>query len=50
MTQRIDWKAPAPQGYTAPLGLESYVRRSGLEHSLPEPVKTRASPIKCCAD
>ena len=48
MTRRIN-KAAAPQGYTAQLGLESYVRRSGLKHSLLELVKTRASQINGCA-
>ncbi|MEZ5365375.1 MAG: carboxymuconolactone decarboxylase family protein [Bryobacterales bacterium] len=33
----------------AMMGLESYVRRSGLEHSLLELVKTRVSQINGCA-
>jgi len=49
MTQRIDWKAVAPEGYAAQLGLETYARRSGLESSLLELVKTRASQINGCA-
>ncbi len=49
MTQRIDWKAVAPQGFTAQMGLETYVRHSGLEHSLLELVKVRASQINGCA-
>ena len=49
MTQRIDWKTAAPQGFAAQLGLETYVRRSGLEHPLLELVKTRASQINGCA-
>lgn len=49
MTQRIDWKAVAPEGYAAQLGLETYVHRSGLESSLLELVKTRASQINGCA-
>lgn len=49
MTQRIDWKTVAPEGYAAQRELEIYVRRSGLEHSLLELVKTRASQINGCA-
>ncbi len=49
MTHRIDWKAVAPEGYAAQFGLETYARRSGLEHSLLELVKTRASQINGCA-
>ncbi len=49
MTQRIDWKAVAPEGYAAQLGLETYARRSGLESSLLELVKTRVSQINGCA-
>lgn len=49
MTQRINWYALAPQGLAAQLGLETYARESGLEHSLLELVKTRASQINGCA-
>jgi AhpD family alkylhydroperoxidase len=49
MEQRIDWKAVAPDGYAAQLGLETYARRSGLESTLLELVKTRASQLNGCA-
>lgn len=39
----------APGAYKAMLSLEQYVRGSGLEHSLLELVKTRASQINGCA-
>jgi AhpD family alkylhydroperoxidase len=39
----------APDGYKAMSALESYVRQSGLEHTLLELVKTRASQINGCA-
>jgi AhpD family alkylhydroperoxidase len=49
MEQRIDWKSVAPEGLAAQRGLETYVRRSGLESALLELVKTRASQINGCA-
>ena len=49
MKQRIDYKKAAPAGFQAMLGLENYVRQSGLEHSLLELVKTRVSQINGCA-
>jgi AhpD family alkylhydroperoxidase len=49
MKERIDWKAVAPDGYAAQLGLEAYARRSGLERTLLELVKTRASQLNGCA-
>jgi AhpD family alkylhydroperoxidase len=49
MTQRIDYKKVAPEAYKAMLGIETYVRGSGLEHSLLELVKTRVSQINGCA-
>ncbi len=39
----------APGAIQAMLGLESYVKDSGLEHSLLELVKTRVSQINGCA-
>ena len=38
-----------PEGYQAMQGLEAAVRASGLEHSLLELVKTRASQVNQCA-
>lgn len=49
MMQRLDWKAVAPKGFDAQLGLEAYARSSGIEHSLLELVKTRASQLNGCA-
>jgi AhpD family alkylhydroperoxidase len=45
----MDYVKAAPNGYQAMSALESYVRLSGLEHSLLELVKTRASQINGCA-
>lgn len=49
MNPRIDYAKTAPDGMKAMLGLEGYVRRSGLEGSLLELVKLRASQINGCA-
>ena len=49
MQQRIDYKQVAPDGYRMILGLEAYVRSSGIEQSLLELVKTRVSQINGCA-
>ena len=49
MKQRIDYKQVAPGAYKAMLGIEAYVRGSGLERSLLELVKTRVSQINGCA-
>ena len=49
MTQRIDYRTTAPGAFQAMLGLETYVRQCGLEHSLLELVKTRVSQINGCA-
>ncbi|HET7619750.1 MAG TPA: carboxymuconolactone decarboxylase family protein [Vicinamibacterales bacterium] len=48
MTPRIDYHK-ASGAYEVMLGLERYVRNSGLEHPLLELVKTRASQINGCA-
>lgn len=48
MAERIDSKI-APEGYRAMYGLERYVRQSGLEPSLLELIKLRASQINGCA-
>jgi AhpD family alkylhydroperoxidase len=49
MQQRIDYKQVAPDGYRMMLGLETYVRSSGIEHPLLELVKTRVSQVNGCA-
>jgi AhpD family alkylhydroperoxidase len=49
MTQRQDYKTVAPEAYAAMLGVETYVRNSGIEKPLLELVRTRASQINGCA-
>lgn len=49
MTQRIDYSKVGAGAYKAVLGMETYVRHCGLEHSLIELVKLRASYINGCA-
>ena len=49
MQPRIEYAKAAPGAMTAMLGLETYVRRCGLERSLLELVKLRASQINGCA-
>lgn len=45
----VDYASLAPQALKAQLGLESYIRQSGLETSLIDLVKLRASYINGCA-
>jgi AhpD family alkylhydroperoxidase len=49
MSERIAYSKVTPEGYRAMAGLERYVRESGLEPSLLELVKLRASQINGCA-
>ena len=49
MQPRLDFTKISPQAYQAMAGLESHVRNSGLEGSLLELVKMRASQINGCA-
>lgn len=49
MEQRLDYKKESPGAFQAMLALEGYVRKSALEHSLLELVKTRVSQINGCA-
>lgn len=49
MESRLDPHALAPEAYAALLALESYLHRCGLEGSLIELVKLRASQINGCA-
>ena len=46
--QRLDFAKASPSAYKALLSLEITVRESGLEHSLLELVKLRASQINGC--
>ena len=45
----MDYAAASPKAIEAMLSLEMHCRASGLEHSLLELVKTRASQINGCA-
>ncbi len=49
MTQRIDYRHASPEAFKALLHTEAQVHRSGLEESLIELVKMRASQINGCA-
>ncbi|HEU5016602.1 MAG TPA: carboxymuconolactone decarboxylase family protein [Pseudolabrys sp.] len=49
MEQRVDYWKSAPQGLSALRQLQGYVESCGLEHSLLELVKIRASQINGCA-
>jgi AhpD family alkylhydroperoxidase len=48
-SSRLDYHAVASDGFAAMLGLERYVRGSGLPHDLLELVKVRASQINGCS-
>ncbi|MDX1459304.1 MAG: carboxymuconolactone decarboxylase family protein [Marinobacter sp.] len=49
MENRPDPATAAPEAYQTMLGLEAYLGHCGLEHSLRELVKIRASQINGCA-
>lgn len=49
MEQRLDHARTSPAGFRAMYGLQQHVDKSGLEHSLLELVKMRASQINGCA-
>jgi AhpD family alkylhydroperoxidase len=49
LTRRIDYAHVAPGALHAMYALERYTRESGLEHSLLELVKLRASQLNGCA-
>ena len=49
MEQRLNYPRLAPEAARAMYGLGSYLARCGLEHSLLELVKIRASQINGCA-
>ncbi|MDR2308263.1 MAG: carboxymuconolactone decarboxylase family protein [Paucimonas sp.] len=49
MHDRIEWARQAPEAYKAMVGLEQALINSGLEHSLLELVRLRASQINGCA-
>lgn len=49
MKSRIDYGKVNPAASRAMYGLETYIRQCGLEHSLLELIKMRASQINGCA-
>ncbi len=49
MSQRLEYRKASPNAIGVMLEMEKYVRGCGLEQSLPELVKTRASQINGCA-
>lgn len=49
MSSRIDYRKTSPGGFAAMRGLETYVRDCGLQPSLLELVRLRASQINGCA-
>ena len=49
MTERLNYAQASPEGIAALLGLERYVRGTGLEPALLELVRMRASQINGCA-
>ena len=49
MEQRLDYQTASPEAFRAMLHLEHQVHKAGLENSLMELVKTRASQLNGCA-
>ncbi|MCJ1878217.1 carboxymuconolactone decarboxylase family protein [Pseudomonas nitroreducens] len=49
MSARLEWAKAAPDAYKAMLGLEQALAKSGLETSLLELIRLRASQINGCA-
>ena len=49
MKQRLDYAKASPEAYRAMYALSGFVTDCGLEHTLLELVKTRASQINGCA-
>lgn len=49
MEMRVNYIKAAPEAFQAVVALSDYVTECGLEHSLQELVKTRASQINGCA-
>lgn len=45
MKPRLDYQQTNPGAFNTMLGMEKYIRQCGLEYSLIELVKTRASQI-----
>jgi AhpD family alkylhydroperoxidase len=49
MNKRIEWAKASPEAYKALVGLEQALAKSGLDSSLLELVRLRASQINGCA-
>ncbi len=49
MEPRLTYNAASPEGYRAMIAFNHYAENCGLEHSLLELVKTRASQLNGCA-
>jgi AhpD family alkylhydroperoxidase len=49
MKARLDFRKASPQGEKAMMGLHMFMRNCGLDHSLLELVKLRASQLNGCA-
>lgn len=49
MTTRLDYRKASPDAFNAMLALEDFVGATGLEDSLKELVRTRASQLNGCA-
>ena len=49
MQPRLEYRKSSPEGFAAMLQLSAYVEGCGIEHSLLDLVKTRASQINGCA-
>ncbi|GJL92276.1 carboxymuconolactone decarboxylase family protein [Hyphococcus sp.] len=49
MKAKLNYMTAAPDGFQAMMAISDYVQESGLEHSLLELVKIRASQINGCA-
>ena len=49
MKARLDFRKASPQGDKAMMGLHMFVRNCGLDHTLLELVKLRASQLNGCA-
>lgn len=49
MSARIEWAKQSPEAYKAMLGLEQALAKSGLEASLLELIRLRASQVNGCA-
>jgi len=49
MNKRISWAQKSPEAYKAMVGLETALAKSGLDNSLLELIRLRASQINGCA-